>query len=67
MTINIPDLGVFDENSGLKVLTKCSDGNFEVGKEGVEGIFATGDGKVEFICTVPDGIEVVKTNNRKAR
>ena len=50
MTFNIPDLGIFDENSGLKVLTKCSDGHFEVGADGVEAIYATGDGKVEFIC-----------------
>ena len=50
MTINIPDLGVFDESYGLKVLDKCSDGKFEVGKCGVKGVYATGDGKVEFIC-----------------
>ena len=50
MTFHIPDLGIFDENSGLKSLSRCSDGNFEVGVNGVEGIFTTGDGKVEFIC-----------------
>ena len=50
MIINIPDLGVFDETSGLVALEKCSDGNYVVGENGVEGIFATGDGKVEFIC-----------------
>lgn len=50
MTFRIPDLGIFDENSGLKSLRRCSDGNFEVGVNCVEGIFATGDGKVEFIC-----------------
>lgn len=50
MIINIPDLGVFDENSGLKQLDFCSDGRFRVGECGVRGIYATGDGKVEFIC-----------------
>lgn len=50
MTFHIPDLGIFDENSGLKSLDNCSDGNYKVGENGVEGIYATGDGKVEFIC-----------------
>ncbi|MBQ9733805.1 MAG: HAD family phosphatase, partial [Clostridia bacterium] len=50
MQINIPDLGVFDESSGLKVLSSSSDGRFSVGSNGVKGIYATGDGKVEFIC-----------------
>ena len=50
MIINIPDLGTFDETSGLVALKKCSDGNYVVGENGVEGIYATGDGKVEFIC-----------------
>lgn len=50
MTIKIPDLGVFDESSGLKVLDRCSDGRFVPGHDGVEGVYATGDGKVEFIC-----------------
>lgn len=46
----IPDLGTFDENLGLKKLDKCTDGMFECGKDGVQGVYATGDGKVEFIC-----------------
>ncbi|MCI9213732.1 MAG: HAD hydrolase-like protein [Oscillospiraceae bacterium] len=50
MRINIPDLGSFSEDCGLKRLAKCSDGRFEAGKDGVTGIYATGDGKVEFIC-----------------
>ena len=49
MRINIPDLGSFSEDCGLKCLAKCSDGRFEAGKDGVTGIYATGDGKVEFI------------------
>ncbi|MCI7583811.1 MAG: HAD family phosphatase [Eubacteriales bacterium] len=49
MKYEIADLGIFDENSGLKVIDKCSDGFFEKGKNGVTGVYATGDGKVEFI------------------
>ncbi len=30
-------------------LRKCTDGNFEVGKDGIKSIFATGDRKVEFL------------------
>ncbi len=50
MTFHIPALGTFDENSGLRLLEKCSDGVFAVGTNGVRGVYATGDGKVEFIC-----------------
>ena len=34
-------------------------------EKGVDGIpgWRRVDGKIEFICEVPDGIEVVKTNN----
>lgn len=46
----IPDLGTFDQSCGLKKLDKCSDGLFESGKNGVVNVFATGDGKVEFVC-----------------
>ena len=56
MRINIPDLGSFSEDCGLKCLAKCSDGRFEAGKDGVTGIYATGDGKVEFIRSETDGI-----------
>lgn len=46
----IPDLGEFGENCGLKNIGKCSDGCFEEGVNGVKNVYATGDGKVEFIC-----------------
>lgn len=48
--IVIPNLGCFDENSGLKNIKKCSDGIFSEGINGVKAVYATGDGKVEFIC-----------------
>lgn len=49
MKFEIKDLGIFDENSGLIKLKKCSDGIFEEGKNGVVSIYSTGDKKVEFI------------------
>jgi len=48
--IFIPDLGTFDNASGLTSYEKCSDGQFEARKDGVESITATGDKKVEFIA-----------------
>lgn len=47
---NIPDVGSFDENSGLIKLNECSDGFHKVGTNGVVSITATGDKKVEFIA-----------------
>lgn len=49
MKYEIKDLGTFDENSGIVEIDKCSDGFFQKGKDGVVGVFATGDRKVEFI------------------
>lgn len=46
----IPNLGCFDESSGLKNIGKCSDGVFSEGVNGVKAVYATGDGKIEFIC-----------------
>lgn len=45
----IPDLGTFDPACGLVPLAACSDGHFKVGQDGVRSVYATGDGKVEFI------------------
>jgi len=50
MDIEIPDLGVFGSQSGLRPLVACSDGRFRPGRDGVEAVTATGDGKVEFIA-----------------
>lgn len=46
----IPNLGSFDEDCGLKNIKHCSDGVFSEGVNGVKAVYATGDGKVEFIC-----------------
>ena len=48
--ITIPSMGVFEDNCGLVKLEKSTDGRFEVCRDGVKDIFATGDRKVEFIC-----------------
>ncbi|HEX2998094.1 MAG TPA: HAD hydrolase-like protein, partial [Anaerolineales bacterium] len=45
----IPGLGSIPLSSTLIPLTKCSDNTFEVGRQGVVSIVATGDRKVEFI------------------
>lgn len=50
MKFIIPNVGEFDESSGFINLKECSDQNHQVGKDGVLGIYATGDRKVEFIC-----------------
>ena len=60
-SITIPDLGVFNENSGLISLEKCSDGLFIAGKNGVISITATGDRKVEFIAFNDHTIAYVKS------
>lgn len=62
MTYNIPDLGSFDENCGLKKIDVCSDGVFQKGEKGVENVFATGDGKVEFICFENSTLAFVKSS-----
>ncbi|MDY3031055.1 MAG: HAD family phosphatase [Clostridia bacterium] len=50
MRINIPDLGIITEESGFMELEATSDGRFTSGKDGVNAIVATGDGKVEFVA-----------------
>ena len=51
MKYYIKNLGTFDsEKDGLINIKKCSDGYFKEGKEGVIGVYATGDRKVEFIA-----------------
>jgi len=48
--VYIPNLGSISKNSGFITLERCSDGNFNVGENGVLSITATGDRKVEFIA-----------------
>jgi len=48
--LRIPGLGTFSDECGLISLSRCSDGAFRVGADGVMSVVATADGKVEFIC-----------------
>lgn len=48
--VKIPAIGEISNRSGMKAIQQCSDGHYAVGREGVESITATGDGKVEFIA-----------------
>jgi beta-phosphoglucomutase-like phosphatase (HAD superfamily) len=47
--VRFPELGQLEE-IGLTPLEACSDGRHRAGRDGVVGIAATGDGKVEFIA-----------------
>ena len=47
--MDIRFLGSSARESDFVLLKKCTDGNFEAGKDGVKSIFATGDRKVEFV------------------
>lgn len=60
--MNIPGLGQIKEDSGFKVLSKCSDGKFIVGKDGVVAVMATGDEKVEFIVFHDRTLAYVKSS-----
>lgn len=46
----IPNLGVFDDSSGMVPRPETSDRLFRVGRDGVRAVLATGDGKVEFVA-----------------
>jgi beta-phosphoglucomutase-like phosphatase (HAD superfamily) len=59
--INFPALGQISQQSGFILLDKCSDGNFQVGKEGVVSIAATGDKKVEFIAFADHTLAYIKS------
>jgi beta-phosphoglucomutase-like phosphatase (HAD superfamily) len=47
--MNFPDLGSSAESLGLVELENTSDGRFAAGRNGVQAIAKTGDGKVEFV------------------
>jgi beta-phosphoglucomutase len=59
--VTIPGLGNITDQSGFIPLTKCSDGIFEVGKDGVVSITSTGDKKVEFISFKDHSLAYVKS------
>lgn len=59
--VHIPNIGSLSDASGFKRLDATSNGAFRVGREGVNAIAATGDGKVEFICFADKSIAFVKS------
>jgi len=61
MTFNIPDLGTFNADSGLRVIKQTEDGHFITGKDGVINIVETGDGKVEFVSFGSHSLACVKS------
>lgn len=48
--VDLPDIGMVSDETGMIRLQRCSDGRFAVGKDGVKAIVATGDRKVEFVA-----------------
>lgn len=50
MNYTIHNFGTLNETSGFIEISRCSDGHFEKGKDGVNHIYSTGDKKVELIC-----------------
>lgn len=59
--VDIPGLGRISDDSGFISLKKCSDSVFEVGKDNVASITATGDKKVEFIAFGNNSLAYVKS------
>jgi beta-phosphoglucomutase len=57
----IPGIGPVPSNSGMIPLECCSDGVTRAGRDGVDRILATGDGKVEFIITADRAVAYVKS------
>jgi beta-phosphoglucomutase len=61
-TIIIPDVGPISKESGFIPLNVCSDRHFQVEKDGVVSITATGDKKVEFIAFADHTLAYVKSS-----
>ncbi|MBS7359864.1 MAG: HAD hydrolase-like protein, partial [Oscillospiraceae bacterium] len=60
-TLYIPDLGEVGAESGFHLLEKTEDGRFKAGKNGVEFVVSTGDGKVEFVSFGTHSLACVKS------
>lgn len=59
--VYIPNIGSISIKSGFKLLDITSNNEFTAGKNGVNEIAATGDGKVEFVCFDDKSIVFVKS------
>ncbi|MBD3422553.1 MAG: HAD hydrolase-like protein [Chitinivibrionales bacterium] len=57
----VPGIGAVEDDAGLVGLRECSDGQFKVGKDGVQSIIATGDRKVEFVAFADHTIAYVQS------
>lgn len=57
----LPGIGTLGQDSGIIDVVNCSDGFHQTGKNGVVGVYATGDQKVEFICFEDRSIAYVKS------
>ncbi len=62
MKFNIPNLGAFSDDCGLIEKEKSSDGLFSAAKNGVNGVFSTGDEKVELITFDEKTLAFVKSS-----
>ncbi|MCP4168075.1 MAG: HAD family phosphatase [Chloroflexi bacterium] len=60
--MSVSDFGTRSSDNGFISLRQCSDGQFVVGRQGVESIIATGDQKVEFITFSDHTIAYVKSS-----
>lgn len=61
MVMEFPNLGSFSTDSDLIPLERCSAGVFQVGKNGVRAIAATGDKKVEFIAFADHSLAYIRS------
>jgi beta-phosphoglucomutase-like phosphatase (HAD superfamily) len=58
---DIPAIGKIENDSGFIALQHSDDGNYRVGKDGVQSITTTGDRKVEFIAFEAHTLAYVKS------
>lgn len=61
MLVQIPGLGNISEASGFRLLEETEDKRFQAGKDGVQSIAETGDGKVEFVSFESHALACVKS------
>ncbi len=60
--MSVSNFGTRSSDNGFISLRQCSDGQFVVGRQGVESIIATGDQKVEFVTFSDHTIAYVKSS-----
>jgi beta-phosphoglucomutase-like phosphatase (HAD superfamily) len=58
---DIPGLGPIIADQGMTLRERSHDGHFYVGRDGVQTIVATGDGKVEFIAFADHSLAYVRS------